>query len=114
MKRLLKKIFDEYNLNFYELFTAEPNVFCIREYPLANKEKVTLDDLKHIYITDLYKGTTNFLIFLEELFSNEEVEKRIRISDCATVVNLKKGLNGYTVSNGVFFLNIYMATPFFL
>lgn len=40
--------------------------------------------------------------FAEELFSNEIVEKSIKISDRAAIVNFMIGLDGYTVSSGIF------------
>lgn len=38
----------------------------------------------------------------EELFSNEIAEKSIRISDRAAIVNFMIGLDGYTISSGIF------------
>lgn len=40
--------------------------------------------------------------FAEELFSNMPVEKSIMVSDRAAIVNLMLGLNGYTISSGIF------------
>ncbi len=40
--------------------------------------------------------------YSEELFSNEVVDKSIRISDRAAIVNLMIGLDGYTISSGIF------------
>lgn len=101
-KSVLKKVFDEYNLNFYELFTAAPHVFCRREHPLTSKEKVTLEDLKPYPRLSFVQGNYESSYFSEELFSNEVAEKSIRISDRAAVVNLMIGLDGYTISSGIF------------
>lgn len=40
--------------------------------------------------------------FAEELFSNEIADKSIRISDRAAIVNFMIGLDGYTISSGIF------------
>lgn len=40
--------------------------------------------------------------FSEEPFSTELSEKEIRISDRAAIVNLMIGLDGYTISSGIF------------
>lgn len=40
--------------------------------------------------------------FSEELFSNDIVEKSIKISDRAAIVNFMIGLDGYTISSGIF------------
>ena len=44
----------------------------------------------------------NLSNFAEELFSNEIAEKSIRISDRAAIVNFMIGLDGYTISSGIF------------
>lgn len=41
-------------------------------------------------------------IFPEEPFSTELSEKEIRVSDRAAIVNLMIGLDGYTISSGIF------------
>ena len=40
--------------------------------------------------------------FAEELFSNEMADKSIKISDRAAIVNFMVGLDGYTISSGIF------------
>lgn len=45
-ENVLMKVFEEYNLNFHELFTATPHVFLRKGHPLADREKVSLEDLK--------------------------------------------------------------------
>ncbi len=40
--------------------------------------------------------------FAEELFSNEIADKSIKISDRAAIVNFMVGLDGYTISSGIF------------
>ena len=45
-ENVLMKVFEEYNLNFHELFTATPHVFLRKGHPLADREKVRLEDLK--------------------------------------------------------------------
>ena len=45
-ENVLRKSFEEYGLDFHELFTAMPHVFLRKEHPLANRGKITLKDLK--------------------------------------------------------------------
>lgn len=45
-ENVLMKIFEEYNLKFYELFRAAPHVFLRRGHPLSKLEKISLEDLK--------------------------------------------------------------------
>ncbi|MCI9168518.1 MAG: LysR family transcriptional regulator [Dorea sp.] len=99
---VLMKVFEEYGLDFYELFTAAPHVFLRRGHPLAGREKVCLADLKPYPRLSFVQGAYESSNFAEELFSSEAAEKSIRISDRAAIVNFMIGLDGYTVSSGIF------------
>lgn len=99
---VLRKSFEEFGLDFHELFTASPHVFLCREHPLANRETVTLEDLKPYPRLSFVQGAYESSYFAEEVFSNERVDKSIKISDRAAVVNFMIGLDGYTISSGIF------------
>ena len=99
---VLKKIFEEYSLEFHELFSAKPHVFLQEEHPLANCSKISLEDLKPYPRLSFVQGTYESSNFAEELFSNEAAEKSIKISDRAAIVNFMIGLDGYTISSGIF------------
>lgn len=101
-ENVLMKIFEENNLSFYEIFSATPHVFLRREHPLAKKEKIKLEDLKPYPRLSFVQGTYESSNFAEELFSNETAEKSIKISDRAAIVNFMIGLDGYTISSGIF------------
>lgn len=101
-EHVLKKVFEENNLNFYELFTAVPHVFLRRGHPLADRDKIRLEELKPYPRLNFVQGAYESANFAEELFSNEIAEKSIKISDRAAIVNFMIGLDGYTVSSGIF------------
>ena len=98
-ENVLMKVFEEYNLKFYELF---PHVFLRKGHPLADREKINLNDLKPYPRLNFVQGSYESSNFAEELFSNEIVEKSIKISDRAAIVNFMIGLDGYTISSGIF------------
>jgi len=99
---VLQKSFEEYGLAFHELFTAAPHVFLRREHPLADREKITLRDLQPYPRLSFVQGAYGSSSFAEELFSSEAVDKSIKISDRAAIVNFMIGLDGYTISSGIF------------
>ncbi len=101
-ENVLLKTFKEYNLEFFEIFSTTPHVFLRREHPLASREKITLEDLKPYPRLNFVQGAYESSSFSEELFSNEEADKSIRISDRAAVVNFMIGLDAYTISSGIF------------
>lgn len=99
---VLQKCFDEYSLDFHELFTASPHVFLRHEHPLANRQTISLKDLQPYPRLSFVQGAYESSNFAEELFSNEAVDKGIKISDRAAIVNFMIGLDGYTISSGIF------------
>jgi len=101
-ENVLKKLFEEYNLTFVELFTAAPHIFIRKEHPLAKKKSVSLEDLKPYPRLSFVQGAYESSNFAEELFSNEYAEKSIKVSDRAAIVNFMIGLDGYTISSGIF------------
>ncbi len=101
-ENVLKKIFEENHLHFQELFTTAPHVFLRKGHPLAAREKLRLEDLKPYPRLNFVQGAYESANFAEELFSNENTEKSIKISDRAAIVNFMIGLDGYTVSSGIF------------
>lgn len=98
----LRKTMDEMGLVFTELFQAAPHVFLRAKHPLAEKEYVTLEDLHPYPRLNFLQGSFESADYSEELFSTISAEKIIRISDRAAIVNLMIGLDGYTISSGIF------------
>lgn len=101
-ENILRKVFEEHNLDFYELFSVAPHVFIRRGHPLAKQGLIRLEELKPYPRLNFVQGIFESANFAEELFSNEIAEKSIKISDRAAIVNLMIGLNGYTISSGIF------------
>lgn len=99
---IMRKVLEENNLDFYELFTVSPHVFLKTDHPLAKREAVTLKDLESYPRLNFLQGNYSSTYFAEELFSMEPAEKSIKVSDRAAIVNLMIGLDGYTVSSGIF------------
>ena len=98
----LQKTMDEMGLCFHELFTAAPHAFLRAEHPLAGRASVTLKDLQPYPRLNFLQGNYESADFSEEPFSTVFAEKEIRVSDRAAIVNLMIGLDGYTISTGIF------------
>lgn len=99
---VLRKLLEENNLCFYELFCASPHVFLSKDHPLARHSFLKLEDLSPYPKLSFVQGSYESAYFAEELFRNAPAEKSIKVSDRAAIVNLMIGLNGYTISSGIF------------
>ena len=100
-RKIILKMLKESNLEFQELFTADPHAFVGSNNPLAGREKITLEDLEDYPCLSFEQGDYNSFYFAEEILSTLPHKKSIKVSDRATLVNLLIGLNGYTLCSGV-------------
>ncbi len=100
-RKVLTKLLDDYNLQYIELFQANPHVFVGVKNPLASKSLVTIHDLNDYPFLCFEQGTYNSFYFSEEILSTLPRDKIIHVSDRATLFNLLIGLNGYTICSGI-------------
>ena len=100
-EKVIGKLLKSHDLGFHLLFTAKPHVFISREHPLARQSVITNKELEQYPYLSFEQGEHNSFYFSEEIFSESERKKNIRVRDRATLFNLLIGLNGYTVCSGV-------------
>ena len=98
---VLSKIIQKSDLVFEEIYRAKPHVFISGVHPLANKNMITVEDLKPYPYLVFEQGKHNSFYFSEEFLSSLELPKNIMVRDRATLFNLLIGLNGFTVSSGI-------------
>lgn len=98
---VINKILKSYDLEFHQLYVAKPHVFISRKHPLAEKDRITNEELEEYPYLSFEQGEHNSFYFSEEVFAAVERKKNIRVRDRATLFNLLIGLNGYTVCSGV-------------
>lgn len=98
---IISKLLKRSELEFTELFTAKPHVFICDTHPLANMDKITIEQLESYPYLTYEQGDYNSQYFSEEFLSTLDSKKNIRVRDRATLFNLIIGLNGYTVCSGV-------------
>ena len=100
-RKVLLKIFKENSLEFTELFPCKTYVYLWRGNPLANKEKITFEDLEEYPCQSFDQGSHNAFYFAEEVLSTYDYKRIIKANDRATLLNLMVGLNAYTLCSGI-------------
>lgn len=98
---VLCKMFKKNDLVFEEIFEASPHIFISKNHPLADKDCISLEDLRPYPYLVYEQGERNSFYFSEEFLSVLDMPKSIEVRDRATLFNLAIGLNGFTVSSGV-------------
>lgn len=100
-RKVILKLLGEHQLTFHPLFRAQPHVFVGRQHPLAQSSNVSLEELDAYPFLCFEQGQDNSFYFSEEILSTAFHKKQIHVSDRATLFNLLKGANGYTISSGI-------------
>lgn len=100
-KKVLTKLFREYELEFYDLLECKIYVYMWKGHPLAKKKEIALEELDAYPCLSFEQGTYNSFYFAEEVLSTYDYKRLIKANDRATLLNLMVGLNGYTLCSGI-------------
>ena len=99
--KVLQHYFDEYDLVFDGLVDTSAYVYLHRKHPLANKDKISFDELQDYPCLSFEQGRESSVYLAEEILSEKAYLHSVTASDRATMLNLMKGLNGYTLCSGI-------------
>ncbi|MGN0844793.1 MAG: LysR family transcriptional regulator [Kiritimatiellia bacterium] len=100
-EKVLTKLFKAYGLDFVELFTCDTYVYLWSGHPLAKKGVISMRELDDYPCLAFDQGKNNAFYFAEEMKSAYEYKRLIKANDRATLLNLMKGLNAYTLCSGI-------------
>ncbi len=100
-KKVLTKLFREYELEFHDLLECKIYVYMWKGHPLAKKKEIALEELDDYPCLSFEQGTYNSFYFAEEVLSTYDYKRLIKANDRATLLNLMVGLNGYTLCSGI-------------
>ncbi len=113
--KFIDKILRDNDLEFVPLFDCGIYVYMSKGNPMAEKERVELEDLQQYPCLSFEQGDNNSFYFAEEVLSTLEYRQFIKTDDRATMLNLMIGLNGYTLCSGIICSELngdeYIAVP---
>lgn len=101
-EKIIRKLLKESGLVFSGLFEVMPHIFISRDNPLSERSSVTLEELEDLPCVTFEQGEHNSFYFSEEILSELERRKSIKVTDRAALINLMIGVNAYTIATGVF------------
>lgn len=101
-KDFITKLLKECKLEFSLLFETKPHVFISRDNPLAEKNVLSLDDLKSYPAIVFEQGDHNSSFFSEEVLNFGESPNTITVSDRASVFDLILAAGAYTITTGIY------------
>lgn len=112
----LTKLLRTSGLEFHHLINCNAYVYLWSGHPLAGKPSITFEELQDYPCLSFEQGDTSSFYYAEEILSTGEYLRTIKANDRATMLNLMRGLNGYTLCSGIICTelngNDYLAVPF--
>lgn len=114
-EKVLNKMFRENGLEFIELFQCDTFVYLWSGHPLAGQQVISMEELDKYPCLSFDQGKNNSLYLAEEMKSTYDYRRLIKANDRATLLNLMRGLNAYTLCSGIICEDLngndYMAIP---
>lgn len=115
-RNAINKILRQNSLQFHELVDCDAFVYLWKGHPLANRVSVGFKDLADYPNLTFEQGDDSTFYYAEEIFSETNYSRTIRVNDRATMLNLMRGVHGYTLCSGIICEDFnggdYLAVPF--
>ena len=115
-KNMILKMLNSADLEFHHLINCQNYVYIYKDHPLAKKEIITFDDLKDYPNLSFEQGDNSSFYFSEEIYANKEYQRMVKVNDRATMLNMMRGLYGFTLCSGIICQELngddYIAVPF--
>ncbi|MGN0318639.1 MAG: LysR family transcriptional regulator [Lachnospira sp.] len=102
-EKAIHKILADDDLEFVPLFDCGVCVYLAASHPLAKKDIISFEELADYPCLSFEQGDKNSFYFAEEVLSTLEYRQIIKADDRATMLNLMKGMNGYTLCSGIIY-----------
>lgn len=114
-RKALQKLFNEHAVEFHSLIKCRAFVYLWKGHPLANMEAISFEDLKSYPCVSFEQGDSSEFL-AEEILSENIYPQTLRVTDRSTMLNLVKGLNGYTLCSGIIWGDLngedYIVVPY--
>ena len=115
-RTVITKLLKTNQLAFNKLIECEAYVYIWKGHPLAKSQKIRFEQLAPYPCLAFEQGDGSSFYFAEEILNTYEYSQTIKANDRATMLNLMRGLNGYTLCSGIISEELngtdYVAIPF--
>ena len=100
-ENIFRKLFREYGLSFHPLMVRDTYVYLWKDHPLADREEISLDDLKEYTCISFDQSSDSEFYLTEEALAEYHFAKKIKSNDRATSLEIMEGLNGFSIGTGI-------------
>ena len=115
-RKALSKMLESNDLKFTHIIDCAPYVYLWKGHPLANERSISFSQLTDYPCLSFEQGDNSSFYYAEEILSENEYPQTVKANDRATMLNLMRGLCGYTLCSGIICEELngtdYVAVPF--
>ena len=97
----IDKLLRSNGLEFHHLIACRAYVYMWKGHPLANKARISFEELAPYPCLSFEQGENNSFYLAEEILSTLDYPRTIKATDRATLLNLMVGVNGYMLCSGI-------------
>lgn len=105
-RKVLKRLFDENEVEFHPLYKCAAYVYLSKNHPLASQKAISFEQLQDYPCMIFEQGDIDSSYLAEEILTDREYARKITVTDRATMNNLVEGLNGFTLCSSVVYQNL--------
>lgn len=99
-RRVITQHLSDLNLQFEVLLKLKPNVLLRKTHPLANRETIQLSELEPYPNVTFVQKRASAAFFTEEIFETALPDRRIRMSDRETALDILSQTDSYLMGSG--------------
>lgn len=100
-EKIMKKLFKEYQLDFYPLMKRETYVYVWKNHKLASAEQVSIEELREYPCVIFDQNDDSNFYLNEEAMGNYEFDKVIKSDDRATTLEIIADTGGFSIGSGM-------------
>ena len=115
-RNMILKLLNSAELEFHHIINCQVYVYLYKEHPLAKLKEIHFKDLEDYPSLSFEQGDNSSFYFAEEIYSTKEYLRTVKVNDRATMLNMMRGLLGFTLCSGIICEELngedYVAVPF--
>ncbi|MGN0901769.1 MAG: LysR family transcriptional regulator [Succinivibrio sp.] len=115
-RNMILKMLSSAELDFHPIIDCQVYVYLYKDHPLARKKEIRFTDLADYPSLSFEQGDNSSFYFAEEIYSSKEYTRSVKVNDRASMLNLMRGLLGFTLCSGIICEELnggdYIAVPF--
>lgn len=115
-RKYITKLLDRDDLAFHPIISCDAYVYLHKSHPLSKEKSISLEQLQDYPYLSFDQGSNSAYYLAEEILSENEYSRIVKINDRATALNLMVGIKGYMLCSGIISEQLngsdYLVIPF--